>query len=273
MKYLQIVFSGSLLFLLSLFCSNEVKAQFSDTTLSFEIKLLYSEEGVTTIGNGQYHFFYVFTDLKENEYHFEKPKDNLSVNILKDKNNYGKWLILKLSSLDLENAIVLRVELTENSVTPQLQNSFKVKNSINEMMPVLGSKEIYNLIENKPNVEVVLSRQGGATDFGAYTDVYVVFDNNIELPHRYAVYKIGRIAYADSVYIISESKIGMNCVLFEQDNSYSEEIDYEVLNVIIDISEVKNKEKKYELEENFDIEGDIDSYASIIVCKQNKESE
>lgn len=226
------------------------------------LSLYFQEQGAVELGDGVIFTFYSFIDEEGNEYQFRKPNNEQSLKILNDVSNYGKWLTLTLTTNDIETAEILKVELP---VTLNLEVSVRIKNIADKKISVLDIDELHKLKAGHYYIKVVISGNRGATDFGTYRNVYLIFDNGYEMPNRNAVFEIGRISYLNSTMMISESEIVLDCVGYEQE--FKGEGDINVSKVTIDISDVLMKEKLLD-ETSDDFEGSIESYVSLRVSEE-----
>jgi len=262
MRYLKFVLRNVSLFVLSIMLWNNSVGQSTSNNENlqpFVVELKYLEEGAVEIGLDEYHYFYVFVDEQENEYQFRKPSDEEYLKILKNKNNYGKWMMVALSSSDIHEAEVLKVELLNTD------NLIRIKNSETESINVKAINELYKFKSENYYIRIIVSGSGGATDFGAYRNVFVVFDNGYEMPNRTAVFAIGRIGYLNDVTMTSESEIVLNCEGYGQELNGEDNMN--VSKIIINISEVLKKEKAFDKASDY-FEGSINSHVLVGISEE-----
>ena len=153
------------------------------------------------------------------------------------------------------------------SQTDSLISQFEIHNS--DSTPQIGVLDIETIqtigIANR-ELRLVVSGTGGATDFGAYRETYLIFDNSYELPWRYAVYELGSFGTIDSIKKESETSISFEAVLYSKVEEF--ECGYCTLKIMIDLSDVIKKETKLDKEEDSMDEGHIASFVKVEVSKK-----
>jgi len=150
---------------------------------------------------------------------------------------------------------------TRNKRSPiaQISNvseTFIISNSKSVSLPIETIDKLHKFQANAEGggFRCVTTGAADATDVGAYSELYFLFDNSYEMPHRRAIFKIGNLAEINSFKKISNSKYEIKGFMFENNKFI---IDEEVI-ITIDASDVIKQENKYD-KDNSGFEGDVSS--------------
>jgi hypothetical protein len=134
---------------------------------------------------------------------------------------------------------------------------FNIQNTEEEItlqIDIIDEYHKFNIDDNfGGSFRFVKTYSPGATDFGPYQDLYLIYENGVEFPHRLAVYKIGDFGFIDSFKKLSDSHYQITGIMLYNDHV---ETDEQVV-LIIDGSDIVNKEMA--LGDNFEIVGHISS--------------
>jgi len=146
-----------------------------------------------------------------------------------------------------------------------LKESFVISNSKNVSLPVETIDKVHKFKRNEKggSFRCVTTASGGATDVGAYNELYFIFDNGFEMPYRTAIFKIGNLGEINSFKKITNSKYEIKGWMFDFKGIYSEN---EVV-ITIDASDVIKQENKHNAN-NTDFEGDLSS--KLVVSVESK---
>lgn len=144
------------------------------------------------------------------------------------------------------------------------RNVFSIKNSKNVSLPIgeIGKLHPFEPNEVGGSFRCVSTQSLAATDFGPYNDLYFLFDNEYEMPHRSAVFKIGSLASISSFKKIADSKYQVIGMMFSNANFQT----FDEVVITIDATNLLNLEAKYKKEDS-EIEGEIDSEVIVSVNK------
>ena len=149
---------------------------------------------------------------------------------------------------------------SNNSITiAQVSNvskTFVISNSKSVALPIETIDKLHKFKANEKGggFRCVTTGSPGATDVGAYNELYFLFENDYEMPHRTATFKIGNLGHINSFKKISKSKYEIKGWMFEYSRLYTEE---DVV-ITIDASNVINQEIKHD-NDNTDFEGEMSS--------------
>jgi len=137
-----------------------------------------------------------------------------------------------------------------------IRETFVISNSKSISLPIESIDKIhwFNANEKGGGFRCVTTGSPGATDVGAYNELYFLFENDYEMPHRTATFKIGNLGHINSFKKISKSKYEIKGWMFEYSRLYTEE---DVV-ITIDASNVINQEIKHD-NDNTDFEGEMSS--------------
>lgn len=160
------------------------------------------------------------------------------------------------SSFVLKNDFVKSNEIAITSMLNESKNSFTIKNSTNISIPIENIDKIHNFDRNEKfgNFRCITTGSFGASDYGPYCELYFIFDNNFETPHRNAVFHVGNLAAISSFKKVSESVYQIVGEMFSNDNFESNG----TVIITIDATKVLEIEKKLNRDAN-NYEGDLDS--------------
>ena len=142
---------------------------------------------------------------------------------------------------------------------------FVISNSKSVLLPIEAIDKIHNFKanENGDSFRCVTTSSRSATDFGPYNELYFLFDNASEMPHRSATFKVGNLAQINSFKKISNSKYEIKGWMFDYNGVSTEE----KIVITIDASNVIKQENKHD-KDNTDFEGDMSS--KIVVSIENE---
>ena len=150
---------------------------------------------------------------------------------------------------------------TSNKKNPiaQISNereTFVISNSKSVSLPIETIDKLHKFKANERGggFRCVTTGSASATDVGPYNELYFLFDNAYEMPHRTAIFKIGNLAQINSFKKISNSKYEIKGFMFENNKFFIEE---EVI-ITIDASDVINQENKHDKDDS-GFEGDMSS--------------
>ena len=137
-----------------------------------------------------------------------------------------------------------------------ISETFVISNSKSISLPIESIDKIhwFNANEKGGGFRCVTTGSRDATDVGAYNGLYFLFDNEYEMPHRTATFKIGNLGQINSFKKISKSKYEIKGWMFEYSRLYTEE---DVV-ITIDASNVINQENKHD-KDNTHFEGEMSS--------------
>jgi hypothetical protein len=84
----------------------------------------------------------------------------------------------------------------ESTTITESKNSFTIKSVSNVAVPIESIDKIHKFDPNEKfgGFRCVTTGSLGATDYGPYKELYFIFDNAFEMPHRTAIFKIGNLA-------------------------------------------------------------------------------
>lgn len=167
-------------------------------------------------------------------------------------------------SFKSQNDTLRTNEITTFTNIADSKNSFTLKSVTNIAIPIESIDKIHKFDSNEKfgGFRCVTTGILGATDYGPYKELYFIFDNAFEMPHRTAIFKIGNLANITSFKKVSESEYQITGDMFSNEKYESNQ---NVL-VKIDASKVLEKERKF-IHDKKDIEGDFE--AEIIVSVFN----
>ena len=149
---------------------------------------------------------------------------------------------------------------SNNSITvaqvSNISETFVISNRKSVSLPIETIDKLHKFKANEKGGRFRCLTTGcaGCTDVGAYNELYFLFDNAYEMPHRTAIFKIGNLAQINSFKKISNSKYEIKGVLFNNNEFLIEE---KVI-ITIDASNVIDQENKHD-KDNSDFEGDMSS--------------
>ena len=158
---------------------------------------------------------------------------------------------------------------SNNSITiaqvSSVSETFVISNSKSVSLPIETIDKLHKFKANEKggSFRCVTTGSASATDVGAYNELYFLFDNAYEMPHRTAIFKIGNLAQINSFKKISNSKYEIKGWMFDYNEFYTEE---EVV-ITIDASNVINQENKHDTD-NTGFEGEMSS--KIVVSIENE---
>ncbi len=143
-----------------------------------------------------------------------------------------------------------------------IKKEFFVDNSTAVSLPIeeIDQTHIFETNSNGAGFRCVTTRAPQATDFGPYSELYLIYDNAYEMPHRSAVFKIGSLHHFKSFKKLSESKYEIIGYMFNRKDLF---IDQGV-KITIDASNVLQEEKRHDVE-NTDYEGSMTSKIMVTV--------
>lgn len=150
--------------------------------------------------------------------------------------------------------------ISNNSIAIEQINSvceiFVIKNSKSISLPIETIDKIHRFKANEKggSFRCITTYSPYATDVGAYNELYFIFDNTYEMPHRTAIFKIGNLARINSFKKISNSKYEIKGWMFH----YNKFLTNEEVVITVDASNVINQENKHD-KDNTHFEGDISS--------------
>ena len=157
--------------------------------------------------------------------------------------------------------------LTNNNNTiieqvSSLSEVFVIENSKSVSLPIETIDKIHKFKanENGGSFRCVTTGSAAATDFGPYNELYFIFDNAYEMPHRTAIFKIGNLARINSFKKISNSKYEVKGQMFDYNDFFTEK---EVV-IRIDASNVINQEKKHDTDDT-GFEGEMSSKITVSI--------
>ena len=180
---------------------------------------------------------------------------------IKNQLTVGLFTISLVSfSFKSQDEISRTIEITTFTSIIDSKNISMRTSVSNISVPIESIDKIHKFDSNEKygGFRCVTTNSLGATDYGPYNELYFIFDNAFEMPHRTAIFKIGNLANITSFTKVSESEYQITGDMFSNENYESNE---KVL-ITIDASKVLEKEKKIILNEK-DIEGNFE--AEIIV--------
>jgi hypothetical protein len=129
----------------------------------------------------------------------------------------------------------------------------------------------FEIVKNREvhEVKFIVMGSGGATDVGPYNEVYLVFDNGIEMPWRFAIYTLGKFYSVSNVTQINDHVFRIEGIQFV---NFAKNIDCQAggVEVVVDISALLHKEKELNTSnQHLYIEGSIESEIQISVFNPN----
>lgn len=150
----------------------------------------------------------------------------------------------------------------KKSTTEEGGNLFIVKNSVDISIPVEKIDLVHRFESNETGggFHCVTTSENSATDYGPYRELYFVFENEYEMPHRTAVYHIGSLGQISSFKKRSSGIYEVEGHLFSHDGK---EIQAKVkitidANAVIEVNSALDK-----ADEN--VEGDMQSQIIVTV--------
>ena len=163
--------------------------------------------------------------------------------------------------------LFIKFNFFSQNITFTFIDEFLVNNSI-EKLDVLNIDEIYKFDVSKGEVRIIVTGNGGATDFGAYKTTYLVYDNGSETPWRYAVYEIGQFGNINNVIQKSKSIYEIDGILYlySKDNT---DIDCYDCDIILNLN-ISNVIKEENNLSDSSIEGNIDSQIKISLYERKE---
>ena len=98
------------------------------------------------------------------------------------------------------------VSSIENTLS--VNETFIIKNSKSVSLPIETIDQVYKFKPNQTggSFRCLTTYSAYATDFGPYNELYFLFDNAYEMPHRTAIFKVGNLARIISFKKTSNSK-------------------------------------------------------------------
>ncbi len=147
---------------------------------------------------------------------------------------------------------------------PFKRQAFEIENINPVAIPLDKIDQVYKFKpENSgDNFRCVTTYSPFATDIGTYNELYLLFNNGCEMPHRSAIFLVGTFFDIVSFEKILESVFQIQCIMFEQNELFFRA----EVSLRIDASDVVNKEKQYRSSGSM-VEGAIPS--KILVTAEN----
>lgn len=170
------------------------------------------------------------------------------------------------SSFILKNDFIKSNEIKNTSTLKDGNNSFTIKNSSNISMPIETIDKIHKFEINKDfgGFRCITTGNFGATDYGPYCELYFVFDNANEMPHRNAVFHVGNLAVISSFKKVSEAEYQIIGEMFSNEKYESNE----TVIINIDATKVLETEKKLIRDNNYS-EGNLESEILVRIINLN----
>lgn len=143
-----------------------------------------------------------------------------------------------------------------------------IKNRHELRISPLDIDQLYNFKVENYKVKLIALGSGEATDFGAYMQAYLVFDNGYEMPRRYALFYLGNFGSINQVNQISDKVFKLEGKLFSENGHKVQICDSCNVEVAVDISHLIQKEKQFDTSDDSK-EGDIDSEIQVSIFKKD----
>lgn len=157
-------------------------------------------------------------------------------------------------------------EITKISSIEESTSTFTIKNSLGASIAIETIDKVHKFEVNKNygGFRCVTTGNFGSTDYGPYCELYFIFDNHTEMPHRSAVFHVGNLAKISSFKKVSEAEYQITGEMFSNGKFETE------ANVLITInaSKVLEKEKKLQSTDDFS-EGDMESQILVSIVNIN----
>jgi hypothetical protein len=169
-------------------------------------------------------------------------------------------------SFVLKNDYLKSNEIANTTLLDDVKKSFVIRNSSNVSIPIETIDKVHKFEINKNfgGFRCITTGNFGATDYGPYCELYFIFDNTTEMPHRNAVFHIGNVAAFSSFKKVSETEYQITGEMFSNGKFETNE---KVL-ITIDTTKLLEIEKKL-IRENNDSEGDLESEILVSIINLN----
>lgn len=214
-------------FIILLFSTSAI----SQTTLSLQ----YWEDAVVSDGEFS-RAFYVFSSIDDDQYQFYCEKSELIEEM--KSSEPGTWFDVTFNEEEFITALSIRDGAPEGDRYKIVQSFTSASEKDISCVDVLSIAYTQYFIMAGGMVKLIITGTKGATDFGAYNSIYLVYENGSEMPYRYSTYFIGNFGGEMISQQISDDKLQFDLELFEhKDKKFCE---YCLMRVIIDLAFIED---------------------------------